>query len=280
MKLDGPGSVRATVALVLLCATATAGCLDDGPRRHRRDSEIVFGLHQKTLDDGRVTTTVGYEFLDILDRGWSVQAHLERDRSCFVESLDRRSGKPHVEGGVALFRGGLLPSEGVAVVANRDDLVVDGPGWQGAGDVLTFEAQGFVMPTIERVSFRAPSAELHVDAPPAADEVALPIDGLEVRWAAGGGSARERVAVTFSAAAVAGGERGVELRCFFERTDGNGSLPPSVVARFAELAGPGEVRGTMEIMTHQQLTILADGGWIVYVVASASQRAQPFVLRR
>ena len=107
--------LHAALGVVTLgLAVGAAGCEGDGYGRwgSRQDSEIVFGIAQKKDAGGKLTTTVGYEFLDVLDSGWSPVGLVSRNRSCWAESLDGRLGQPHVEGGVATFQGGSLPANG------------------------------------------------------------------------------------------------------------------------------------------------------------------------
>lgn len=277
------------IALLVVVSVGLAGCFGDGwEHRSYSDSEIVFGINQTKSADGKITTSVGYEHLDVRDHGWSTRGFVSRDRSCWAERLDDRLGQPKVEGGVALFKGGLLPAGGIAVIANRgDDLTFDGPAWSTTGEALTFEARGFAMPEIEPARLRVPSLDLAVLAPAdAAAEVPVRLDQeLEVSWTKpdANGVAENVVA---SLVAVPEGQpdsRGVELRCFFDRDAGTGHFPSKLMERFVSLAEGvpgGVVKGKLRIATHRQLTIFADGGWTVYVVASVDQREQPFVLQR
>ena len=282
--------LRAVLGVVTLgLAAATAGCEGDDHGRwgYREGSEIVFGIAQKKDADGKLTTSVGYEFLDVLDSGWSSVGLVSRDRSCWAERLDGRLGQPHVEGGVATFEGGSLPANGIAVIANRaDDLVLDAPAWSGANDRITFQAQGFAMPNIGPETLSPPSTDLALVAPadPAA-EVAVDTSAKElaITWTPSD-TAGKREAVVASLVAVPEGapdSRGVELRCFFDHATGTGTIPQALVTRFAALVGgTGAIKGKLHIATHRQLTIHARGGWTVYVVASVDQREQPFTLTR
>ena len=283
--------LHAALGVVMLgLAAGAAGCEGDDHGRwgNRQDSEIVFGIAQKKDADGKLTTTVGYEFLDVLDSGWSAVGLVSRDRSCWAERLDGRLGQPHVEGGVATFEGGSLPPNGIAVIANRaDDLVLDAPAWAGSGDRITFQAQGFAMPNIGPETLSPPSTELALLAPadPAADvAVDTSKQELAITWKPAD-TAGKREAVVASLVAIPEGSapdsRGVELRCFFDHAAGTGSIPQALVTRFAALVGgSGAIKGTLHIATHRQLTIHAKGGWLVYVVASVDQREQPFTLER
>jgi hypothetical protein len=275
--------------LVLLSGAAALGCMDErfGHDRYG-ESSIVFGIDQTKSAEGKLTTSVGYEMLDLRDHGWSARGFTGADRSCWAERLDDRLGQPRVAGGVATFQGGLLPPNGVAVVANRaDDLTLDGAAWTNAGESLTFESKGFAMPDIPPSEVQVPSLDLAIVTPAdAAAEVPVTIEQeLEVGWTPSDKSApHENVVASLTAVpADQPNARGVELRCFFDRTAGTGRFPTKLIERFATLVGaaPGTtLKGKLHIATHRQLTIFADGGWTVYVVATAEQREQPFALPR
>jgi hypothetical protein len=279
----------AWLVVVSAVGLGTAGCLGDArDHHHHAGSEIVFGINQSVNAEGTTTTSVGYEYLDVLNHGWSTRGFVSGDRSCWAERLDGRLGQPKVEGGVALFKGGSLPAGGIAVIANRgDELTLDGPAWTSTEEALTFEARGFAMPEIAPARLRVPSLDLTIVAPAdAAAEVPVRLDAeLEVGWAPVD-AITPRENVVASLVAVPEGEpgsRGVELRCFFEREAGVGRFPTKLMERFVALAEGvpgGAVKGKLRIATHRQLTIFADGGWTVYVVASVDQREQPFVLQR
>ena len=282
--------LHAALGVVMLgLAASTAGCVGDDYGRwgYRQDSEIVFGIAQKKSAEGKLSTSVGYEFLDVLDSGWSAVGLVSRDRSCWAERLDGRLGQPRVEGGVATFEGGSLPPNGIAVIANRpDELVLDAPAWAGSGDRITFQARGFAMPTIAPQTLSLPSTELALLAPadPAAEvAVDTTANELEIGWTPAA-TAGKRETVVASLVAIpenAPDSRGVELRCFFDHDAGKGRLPQALVTRFAALVGgTGVIKGKLHIATHRQLTIYAQGGWTVYVVASVDQREQPFTLAR
>lgn len=274
-----------------LSLVTLAGCVDDGfGHRHGYgdDSSIVFGIDQTKSADGTLTTSVGYEMLDVRSQGWSARGFVSADRSCWSERLDDRLGQPRVDGGFAKFAGGLLPAEGVAVIANRpDDLTLPGPAWTNAGEALTFESKGFAMPDIGPSKVYVPSLDLAIVTPadPAA-EVPVAVDQeLEVSWTPSDKAApHENVVASLTAVPLdQPNSRGVELRCFFDRTAGSGKLPTRMLSRFASLLGgaPGvAIKGKLHIATHRQLTIYADGGWTVYVVATAEQREQPFAMPR
>jgi hypothetical protein len=283
------------VIVIGLSLGALAGCHgdDDWDWDSSTDSEIVFGISQSKNAEGKVSTSVGYEFLDVLDNGWSTIGQITKGRSCWAERLDDRLGQPRVEGGVATFQGGALPDKGIAVVANQpDDLVLDAPAWQTGGDALTFEAKGFAMPNIGPATIYAPTIELALVSPALPTDAApeLAIDGkaadpLGIEWTVGEETVGPRETVVAALVVVpeeTPTARGVELRCFFDRRAGKGAFPQAMITRFTGLVGGAgnPIKGKLRIATHRQLTIHARGGWTVYVVASVDQREQPFAMTR
>lgn len=290
---------RTALAVVAIGLSSSAvGCFsNDGWDNYGySDNEIVFGIEQSKNADGKVQTSVGYEFLDVMNHGWNARGFVSAGRSCWAERLDDRLGQPHVDGGVATFQGGALPDKGIAIIANRsDDLVLDAPAWSKGGDTLTFEARGFAMPNIGPQRITAPSLDLAILGPAAASATPASPEGvaidpkkeLEITWTAGDGDApntlRESVVASLIAVPAATPDaRGVELRCFFPRSEGKGQFPKAIMDRFAALVGGGQgpITGKLRIATHRQLTIFADGGWTVYVVATVDQRTQLFTLPR
>lgn len=274
------------VSLLLPAAAVTAsGCsFDDGYGYYTRaDSEIVFGISQTKNAEGKLTTSVGYELLDLGSKGWTARGVVTREKSCWAEKLDDRLGQPKVEGGFATFEGGLLPQNGIAVVANRtEELKLDAPAWDAPGTALTFTARGFAMPDIPPTRMLVPSTTLAISEPadPSAEIRVQATPELAVAWTDGETKNAENVVVALQTTPSEPGSRGVELRCFFERSAGKGTFPKVMMDKFVSLAGPGEIKGTLSIATHRQLTIYAKGGWKVYVVATVSQREQPFVIQR
>ncbi|MBX3191002.1 MAG: hypothetical protein KF819_28660 [Labilithrix sp.] len=269
--------------VALLAPVAVSACSfdSDGGYRRRSDAEIVFAISQAKNADGKLTTSVGYELLDLGSKGWTARGVVTKDRSCWAEKLDDRLGQPKVEGGFATFEGGLLPQNGIAVVANRsEELTLDAPAWDVGGTALTFQARGFAMPDIPPTRLVVPSTTLAISQPAETGEIKVqPTPELEIAWTDADAKHSENVVAALQTT-PADGSRGVELRCFFERRAGKGSFPKVIVDRFLSLAGDGEVKGTLSISTHRQLTIHADGGWKVYVVATVAQREQPFVMDR
>ncbi|GAH43107.1 unnamed protein product, partial [marine sediment metagenome] len=250
MKQRAPLLRAVLASTALSVGVGSVGCWSDdyegfGPYD---DSSILFGIDQSKAADGKVTTSVGYEMLDVRSHGWSTRGYVTAERSCWAERLDDRLGQPRVAGGVATFKGGLLPASGVAVIANRaDDLKLDGPAWTKPGESLTFEAKGFAMPEIEPSRLVLPSTDLAIVTPAdAAAEVAIARDQeLAIAWTPSDKSAlRESVVVSLTAVPESQPTaRGVELRCFFERSAGTGRFPKTMLDRFATLLGASASAG-------------------------------------
>ena len=57
------------------------------------------------------------------------------------------------------FRGGALPTNGLAIPANSEDIVSQDGGWK-TNDSLFFEASGFAMPRVPPQRMRAPARHL------------------------------------------------------------------------------------------------------------------------
>lgn len=268
------------------------------------ENQIVFGITQSVGADGAPSTKATYELLELDSEGWKTRAFVDHGRSCWLERLDSRLGQPRVESGVATFRGGTLPDTGLAVFANANtndshvaDAVVSGSAW-AEGDTLTFEARGFAMPNVGRVRLRAPSTTLAV-ANPTLDAGELAISAksdFTVTWtsdeAKGDHVSSDKVAVVIEAEGTdQAGATGVELRCFFERSAGSGTLPKDELTAFLTAArqaqpsampsggGDGAVHGKLTVATHAQKSLIRPGGWVIYVVAEATAREQPFAAR-
>lgn len=287
------------VVLAAVVLGALVGCNNDVHFSDAVGSEMVFGIEQSLGADGTTQTTVGYEYLDVLNQGWSAVGLVNRSESCWAEQLDDRIGSANVStGGVATFTGGALPANGIAVVANNPDLTLRAPAWTAGGAPLTFQANGFAMPGITPVTIYAPATTLTVTSPadPAADVAfTAPVYGrqsypqqddptLTLTWNVDPETAGPRENVVASLTAVpanAPNSRGVELRCFWDRQAGTGTFPLDLVSRFVTLVNGSSATaftGKLLLATHRQVTILADGGWTVYVVATADQRQQSFTL--
>jgi hypothetical protein len=243
------------------------------------ESQIVFGIDQ-SLDPatGAVVTTGGYELLELGSHGWRTRGYVDREKSCWLERLGLRRGPVRVDHGIATFRGGLLPPEGLAIVGTPEggeDVVHRGPAW-ATGDRLTFDARGFAAPRIEPFVMIAPRTELAVAEPPDGELALSGAEDLRVAWTPEGlAHGHESVVVSLRAGDEARGL--VELRCFFDEDAGAGLVPGSFLAELAAEAGSGAT-GKLGIATHRQVTVHARGGWTIYVVATAGRRVQPFTL--
>lgn len=267
------------VALLPLLACALAGCSSESSWGYE-PNEIVFGIRQSLpTDAGTVETVAGYDLIGLGGRGSAPLGLVDRGRSCWVEDLEARLGQPRVEGGVARFQGGRLPVGGLAILGSdgtrESETTFPSAGWSGPSDVLAFDARGFAMPDVGPVRLTAPSTSLALTEPAASGDVAVPAADLTVRWEASTPAVGESVMVTFEAEPQ--GERRLQARCFFERSAGSGVVPSSVTRVLARGA-KAPVRGVFRVATHRQVTVFSKGGWIVYVVAVADQRLQPFVL--
>lgn len=255
--------------LLALLVVGLCGCAQYEPIPYG-ESSIVFGVEQTKDADGKVTTSAGYELLELGGRGWYTRGFVARDKACWIEKLDGRLGRPRFEGGTASFIGGRLPIDGLVVHANQnDDTKFEGAAW-AAGERLRFQAAGFAMPDIGPYEIPGPSTELTIDAP-AVDAPAVVKDDFVVTWQPGTVPVPERVVVVL-------GVETTEVRCFFDRALGTGKIPRELLLGLP--ATNATTPGTLQIATHQQLTVVAPGNWVVYVVASVSQRRQAFTLAR
>jgi hypothetical protein len=286
-------------------APTLAGCDDRDGLYGLEDDEIVFGITQEVGEGGAVTTSAGWEMLSLGGRGWSTLARLDPDRACYLEATGTRLGTPYVDSGLARFGGPKLPTGALLVDAKAPgggEAKADGAGWS-TGDALTFESRGFAIPDVPPIQLDAPPTELAITAP-APGELAVSREAdLVVTWdpaLPGGGHASGArdgddgvmAVLDVDAGAAGAGSPPVELRCFFDRAAGTGSVPHELIAAMAprprdgqggaaaggaQAAAP-ELRGTLVIGTHSQVSFF-DGDWLVYVVAGVHHRAQPFVVR-
>ncbi len=258
------------VALPL--ALPLAACGSPAPWENQ---QIVFAIEQANDEAGEAATLAGYEMLELRHRGWHARAFLDRTATCFVERLDDRLGKLRVEGGVATFRGGLLPPDGLSILANAEDARRPGRAWED-GHVLSFEATGFAAPRVDRFEMTAPAA-LDVVAPATGAIEVDPHRDFGLAWnpASGVDVRGERVLVALALPEES--HRGVEARCFFDRAAGQGTVDPRVLEELGRSAG-GVRTGRLQVATHRQVTVYAVDGWIQYVVATRPVREQPFTL--
>jgi hypothetical protein len=142
------------------------------------------------------------------------------------------------------------------------------------------------MPDIEQQKLLVPSQQLTIMSPDVTAEVPITSEqDFAIAWTPSDKNGPdENVVVSLNAVPDSmPNARGVELRCFYDRSMGNGKIPKLLLARFAGIIGNGNtpgapIKGKLRFATHRQLTIFAKGGWTVYVVATAEQREQPFTL--
>lgn len=268
-------------ALGVACAVTACG---DGHPYHGYgdDSSIVFGISQKLDGTGKVTETrAGYEFLELANKtGWETHVIYDGKSTCIFERLEKRLGKPRVESGAASFSGGALPSNGIAIPANSDDIVQkDTAGWK-TNDTLFFEASGFAMPTIRPQRMTAPAAELQITAPAADAELAIRAsEDFTVSWTVVDEKVPSRVMVALETEEPDG--RAGEVRCFFNANEPTGIVPKLWLTRLLSSVAPEQpIKGKVQIATHRQLTLYARGGWTIYVVATTLHREQAFTMPR
>ncbi len=264
-------------------ACLVTACGDGHPYGGRGDgSSIVFGISQK-IDGGKVVETrAGYEFLELANYkgGWETQVVYDGKSTCIFERLEKRIGKPRVESGAASFSGGALPSDGVAIPANSEDIVqTDVTGWK-TDDFLFFEATGFAMPRVPPQRMTAPAAELQITAPPADGELSIRAnEDFSFSWGVPDEKFPSRVMIAIETEEPDG--RSGEVRCFYNAEDVDGVVPKLWLTRLASSV-PAEqpIKGKVQIATHRQLTLYARGGWTIYVVATTLHREQPFTMPR
>lgn len=269
-------------ALVVLAAFG-AGCLgDEGAGWGRGENEILFGISQRThAPSGASEVVAGYEFLRLANHGgWATTASRAESGSCYFERFDRRLGRLRVESGVATWTGGALPPSGLQVIANEPEAARhEGPGW-ATGETLTLEVSGFAMPEIGLVTMRAPRAELEITSvAPTLAEGATELSITETESVGVSWAPREdrggHVLVSLSTEEPDG--RGGNVRCFASASSGDLVVPARWVTRlFSSVDPETPIAGTLEIASHQQVTVRAPGGWAVYVVATTVHYEQRF----
>jgi hypothetical protein len=273
-----------SIRLLLLApaiACIVAACGDGYPQRGYDDNSIVFGISQKKDASGKVETRAGYEFLELANKtGWETHVLFDDNATCIFERLEKRLGKPRVESGAASFTGAALPTNGVAIPANSDDIVVqEGSGWK-TNDVLFFEASGFAMPTVPPQRMRAPAAELTISAPPPEGELTIKAsEDFTVSWTAAAEEFPSKVMVALETEEPDG--RSGEVRCFYNASESSGVVPKLWLTRLlSSIPAEQPIKGKVQIATHRQLTLYARGAWTIYVVATTMHREQPFSMPR
>jgi hypothetical protein len=273
---------RCLLASVLL-AFVSFGCDDDG-YTYNDQSEIVFGIRQETGTNGKATVSAEYEFLSLARQGgWITQIFRDGDGDglCYFERFDHRIGRPRVENGVALFRGGSLPAGGLEIFANQSDPVMqDGVGWT-SGDLLAFDVSGFAMPPVRSVNLTAPPTTLSITSLSPAitpGETTLAVKGsddIRVTWAPVDDPYSSHIMVSLVTQEADG--PGGEVRCFASSMSGSAIIPSLWVGRlFQSVDSSSPVEGHLEIASHKQVTVHARSDWTVYVVATSVHRNQWF----
>ena len=254
----------------LLLFLLLAACDSNDGWDHYDDNEIVFGITQKGT-----TTTAGYEYLSLAHRGgWSTDVmRAGNEGVCIHETLDRRIGKPNVgDGGRARFSGGLLPPAGLVVNANEDDAKVDTAAFAPGKEVVFGVDEGFALPPFGPIPLLSPRTAITVTAPAAStDDLAVDsTKDLGLSWTVVDtpNDAPSRVMTSIET-------DNEEVRCFFDADASAGAMPSS----FLKLLGPAGTKGTLSVATHRQVTVIARGGWTIYVVGAISQLEQAIVLR-
>lgn len=260
-------------------------------------NEIVFGIQQDK------SVAADYDFVGLDGHGGSV-AWAFRDGDgrgqCWFENLDDRLGKPHVDNGTARWSGGTLgspPGDGLLVLANQPDATKQAtPGWAST-DILSFTAEGFAMPPLDRVSMRAPLVELTVGAiapaPDANGALAIkPSSDVSVAWTPPADETASRILVTLETDHA-------NVRCFDYAETGSIVVPARWIAQLfptgtasdggtpavgdassdasvdggtPSAAGTPVITGHLTIASHRQSTTFAPGDWTVYAVATSVHR--------
>lgn len=260
---------RSLLALVVLVACDPVYDYGGGGNAN----EIVFGISQDATG-----VSADYEFIGIGGHGGSVAAAFrdgDGDGSCWFEDLDDRLGKAHVDNGTARWTGGTLGTnqDGLLILANQPAPTTQAtPGWTST-DVLSFYAEGFAMPELGRVNLLAPADTLSIEAitpaPDATNAIALtPSTDVGVTWTPVLDEAASRVLVSLETAHA-------NVRCFNEAKTGSAIVPATWIAQLFEEEPKGSsttISGKLTIASHRQATVIAQGNWLVYVVATGVHR--------
>ena len=274
--------MRRTLLLLTLFGVA---CDSAYPYGNGRENEIVFGISQDA--EG---VSADYELIGLGGHGGSTAAAFrdgDGEGECWFEDLDDRLGKSHFDSGVARWTGGTLgspPGTGLLVQANQPEPTKQAaPGWT-SDDTISFYAEGFAMPPLDRVTMRAPLVELALGAvapaPDASGSIALtPATDVGVTWTPPSEDTLSRVLVSLET-------EHANVRCFNRADAGSTIVSAKRIAQLLESSTVGEtdgetggatasgatVRGKLVIATHRQTTLIAPGNWLVYVVATSVQR--------
>lgn len=240
-------------------------------------NEIVFGIEQS-----KEGVSTDYDFIGISGHGGSLAAAFrdgDGEGSCWFENLDNRLGKPHVDNGTARWTGGTLGTggDGLLVLANQPEPTKQATAGWTSSDTLSFYAEGFAMPPLDRVIMRAPLVELTVGTiTPAPDATTgaiaiTPKSDVGVTWTPPAEPTLSRVLVTLETAHA-------NVRCFNRADTGSTIVPATWIAQlFPDPRDPSDggsstISGKLTIASHRQTTMIAPGNWVVYVVATAVHR--------
>lgn len=259
------------------------GYYDDGYYTTNAN-EVVFGIRQRVDPaTSKNEVTAGYDYIGLAHKGGSV-VHVFRDGdgegTCYFERFDQRLGAIQVESGVGIWTGGMLPSEGLQVLANQPETKLVGEGW-GADDRLTFDVTGFAMPQLEPVTMPAPALNLtdiviaNAPADSATEMSIKTTDDITVTWTPPPGATPARVMVTLDTEEE--GSAGGGVRCFGRASSGSAVIPSKWVAQLFSSVDPAKsIKGRVAVSSHRQVTYLAPGSWTAYIVATTEHRAQAF----
>ena len=252
----------------LLLLTLVVGCDPVYPYSSGRENEIVFGISQSA--EG---VSADYELIGLGGHGGSTAAAFrdgDGEGSCWLESLDDRLGKPRVDPGVATWSGGTLgspPGTGLLVQANQPEPTKQAAAGWTSSDAITFYAEGFAMPALDRVTMTAPLVELTIGTitPDASNGMKLtPASDVGVTWTPPAEPTSSRVLVTLET-------EHVNVRCFNRADTGSAIVPAKSIAQLFPADG-SSITGKLTIASHRQTTLLAPGSWVVYVVATSVHR--------
>lgn len=218
-------------------------------------------------------TTAAYELLKVDGKG-QVRQSAPGDGRCFVEAMGTRiTSAPGLNAGVATFRGGALPAEGLRVLPENvatSPAVFHAAGWSG-GELLHFEASGFSMPALDDVGLEAPHARLGLRSPALDDATTLHVSRTEpfhLEWAPIADTVLARLRTTKGADEQT-------LYCFFDGPKGEGTFDAGGIAQLPDVDGVG-VKGVFDVTLHAEKATIVDD-WNIIVIADSMQGRRAFV---
>ncbi|MDB4936501.1 MAG: hypothetical protein JWP87_3473 [Labilithrix sp.] len=253
-----------------MAAPALLVCCSTNPP----SSEALFWVQQSlATDTAPARTSAGYELITF-DGNVRQRTVVPSTGECLLEDPSTRVGfTPGVNKGVATFRGGALPADGLRVMPEHvtdHPLVVETQGWQG-GERLDFDETGFRGLVKHELTLTAPSSTVEIRSP--APDASKPLhvslrDELRFEWT----PTDARLLVELQT--KKGDERRM-VTCFFEGSDGVGVIAAGGAGMLPTADGV-ETTGRLSIHTHAQ-TSVDEGDWRVYVIASTVLMARDFV---